>query len=232
MRRKRKLSLRYKMRAVIIVPTYNEAENILLLLKQLINIKVKGFVIKILVVDDNSPDQTGKIVEEFNNNKVFLLNNLDKAGLGNAYLKGMDYAVQKLKADILIEMDADFSHNPNDIPMLLSKITQGYDLVIGSRYVKGGGIPNNWSIHRKLISYFGNIFIGFMLSNNKIKDWSSGFRAIKKTVFEKVKPDIKEDMFQGYTFQVGFLYYAHKMRFRISESPIIFSERKRGISKF
>jgi len=160
------------MKGCIVLPTYNERENIGKLLENLLEIfkNIKDFDMHILVVDDNSPDRTQEIVKKFlDNKKVFLITG-DKKGLGTAYVRGFNYAVNELKADVIFEMDADFSHKPRDIPRFLEEIRNGNDFVIGSRYVPGGGIPENWGIHRKFLSLMGNLTTRLILGNFKIKD--------------------------------------------------------------
>jgi dolichol-phosphate mannosyltransferase len=214
------------MKTVVIIPTYNEAENILLLINKILKLKIKN--LDILVVDDNSPDGTSIIVKDKGINIII---NKKKLGLGNAYLTGMAHAINNMNADFLIEMDADFSHDPKDIKKLIKKINEGYDIIIGSRYIKGGSIPKNWGIHRKFISKFGNKFISFFLGKN-LNDWSNGFRIVKKEVFLDIKDKLKDQKFQGYTFQVAFLNEAIKKGYEIGEIPIKFSNRKYGKSKF
>jgi dolichol-phosphate mannosyltransferase len=214
------------MNTVVIIPTYNEAKNIAKIIDSVNSLKIKN--LKILVVDDSSPDGTAKIAKD---KGVNLLINKKKQGLGHAYLKGMEYAIKHMDVNLFIQMDADFSHDPNDIPKFIKKINQGYDFVIGSRYVKGGSIPSNWGIHRKLISKLGNKFIGLFLGKD-ISDWSTGYRAIKKKVYQKLKDNLTEDMFQGYTYQIGFLDNAIKNNFKIGKIPIHFKNREHGISKF
>ena len=208
----------------VIIPTYNERENIMPLI---ISIEKNLPGAEIIVVDDNSPDGTGELVKK--NRKVRLITNPEKTGLGRAYLKGMDYAVKKLKADVLIEIDADFSHDPKDLPALV-KMAEEYDLVLGSRYIKGGSIPKKWPFYRKFLSAAGNSFIRFMLGR-KIRDWSTGYRAIRKKVYLDIGNEINQDMFYGYTFQIGFLYKAMKRGYKIAEVPIHFRDRTKGKSK-
>ena len=211
--------------SVIIIPTYNEKQNISKLIDKINNLKINN--LKILVVDDNSPDGTSKIVKK---KKVNLIINKKRIGLGLAYLKAMEYAIKKLNADILIQIDGDLSHDPKSLPDFIKKIKQ-YDIVLGSRYIKGGSIPKDWNIKRKILSKYGNIFLGIALGNIKIKDWSTGYRAIKKQVYEKNKFEIKDDMFYGYAFQIGFLFKALKYKFKVCEIPINFKDRKYGKSK-
>lgn len=220
------------MKVVVINPTYNERENIGSLIEeeQKIFKIINRHEMHTLVVDDSSPDETHKVVEE----KMKKYKNLHlvvggKQGLGAAYIRGMDYAVNQLGADIIFEMDADFSHNPKKIPEFLEKINQGYDFVIGSRYIKGGSIPQNWGIHRKIFSVMGNLMVRSILGIFSIHDWTSGYRAIRKEFFLKNHEKLYD--FAGYTFQVAFLYYSFKTGAKITEVPIDFIDRKYGKSK-
>ncbi|MDP3998537.1 MAG: glycosyltransferase [bacterium] len=220
------------MKVVVINPTYNERENIGLLIEeeQKIFKSIKKHEMHTLVVDDSSPDETHKVVQE----KMRKFKNVHlviggKLGLGAAYIRGMDYAVNQLGADIIFEMDADFSHDPQKIPEFLEKIDRGHDFVIGSRYIPGGSIPQNWGIHRKIFSVIGNLLVRLILGRLKIHDWTGGFRAIRKEVF--LKNHEKLYGFTGYTFQVALLYYAIQEGFKITEVPIDFVDRKYGKSK-
>ncbi len=222
------------MKVIIIIPTYNEAENIGLLLDTLQEVFKKvpeKWDMNILVVDDTSPDKTYEIVRNYMKKykNVYLLLNKEKVGLGGAYIKAMTYAVDKIKADLLFEFDADFQHDPDLIPEFLEKIDEGADLVIGSRYMKGGSIPKFWGITRKILSVGGNIFIRIMMLDNKIHDWTTGYRALKPWVFLKVKDKITE--LKTYSFQISFLYYAKKEGVKIIEIPLNFKERWKGFSK-
>jgi len=208
------------MKTFVIIPTYNERENIQILLNQIKLQKIPN--LRIVVVDDNSPDKTSEVV---NGAKIII--NPEKKGLGNAYIIGMDYAISK-DADILIQMDADLSHDPEELKKLIELIRDN-DMVIGSRYVKGGKIEN-WGIHRWMISYFGNMYIRLMLGW-KIKDWSSGYRAIRSEVYKKIRPYLDEKMFMGYTYQIGFLNMVIKNNFTVIETPITFKDRVKGKSK-
>lgn len=202
----------------IIIPTYNESENISRLIDEIRKHSKAG----IIVVDDNSPDNTAEIAKK---KRVNIIKNKSKSGLGHAYIKGMEYAIAN-GSDILVEMDADFSHDPRYL-RIFEKEIQKNDMVIGSRYVPGGSIPKEWAFHRKLISKYGNMILSYLLGN--ISDYSTGYRIIRKDVFEKVKPKIKN--YNGYTFQVAFLNEARKAGFRIKEVPIEFKDRKYGQSK-
>jgi dolichol-phosphate mannosyltransferase len=156
-----------------------------------------------------------------------------KKGLGAAYLAGMKRAFSSMKADVIITMDGDLSHNPEEIPAFLEKISQGHDFVIGSRYIAGGAIPENWPVHRKILSTIGNIIVINLLGLKSLTDWTSGFRAIKKEVYETVLLKIKEDKaeYRGYTFNIGFAYHTVMAGFSVSETPIKFTERTSGKSK-
>lgn len=221
-------------RAVIIIPTYNEKENIGLLIDKLEKVfrrVPKKWEMHILVVDDSSPDGTGELVKEkmkeFKN--VHLLTNKEKVGLGGAYMSGMNCAVDELKADLMFEFDADFQHDPELIPSFLAKVDTGADLVLGSRYMKGGSIPKYWGIHRKILSVGGNIFTRVMMLDRKIHDWTTGYRAVRPQLFLKVKDKITE--LKTYSFQLQFLYQARKIGANIAEVPLNFKERYKGYSK-
>lgn len=223
------------MKVVIVIPTYNEKENIGPLI-DVLETKVfarvsKTWDMNILVVDDTSPDGTAEEVrgkmKKYKN--VELVLNSQKVGLGGAYMKGMSYATEKMKAEVIMEMDADFQHDENLIPEFLQKIENGADMVVGSRYMKGGSIPKYWGISRKIISIGGNIFIRTMMLDTKIHDWTTGFRALKPWVFQKVKGSITE--LKTYSFQTSFLYFARKAGAKIAEVPLNFKERKWGKSK-
>jgi len=221
-------------KAVVIIPTYNEKENIGLLIDKLEEVfaKVpKKWEMNILVVDDSSPDRTGEVVrgkmDQFKN--VHLFTNKEKVGLGGAYMRGMEYATQEMKADLMFEFDADFQHDPELIPSFLEKIDGGADLVLGSRYMKGGSIPKFWGIHRKILSVGGNIFTRVMMLDRKIHDWTTGFRAVRPELFFKVKDKITE--LKTYSFQLQFLYQARKLGANIAEVPLNFKERYKGYSK-
>lgn len=220
-------------KAVVIIPTYNERENIGRLIEVLEGIfkKVVGWEIAILVVDDSSPDGTADevrmMMKAFENVHLFL--NKQKMGLGGAYMAGMKEAFEKLKAEVVFEFDADFSHDPKKIPEFLEKIDGGCDMVLGSRYVSGGSIPDNWGWHRKFLSRGGNLFINVVMFDFSIRDWTTGYRAIRKWVYKAVQGKITE--FKGYTFQISFLYFARKVGAKVAEVPINFVDRTHGKTK-
>ncbi len=221
--------------AIIIIPTYNEAKTIektLFAVDEVVK-TIKNWQMLVLIVDDSSPDGTGKVVTSIGKklSYVHLLTNPQKAGLGGAYLKGMAKAFGEMKADVVFEFDADLSHDPKKLPELLAKIDEGCDMVLGSRYIPGGSIPQNWGIHRKILSGFGNLLIASVLFDFSIRDWSAGYRAITKKVYEAVKGEMTQESFAGYTFQIGFLHKAKKKGFKVAEIPIHFVDREVGESK-
>ncbi len=221
------------MKAVIIIPTYNEKgniETIIGILEEEIFPRIKDHEMHILVADDSSPDGTVDIVKELMKKwKNIEINVGQKQGLGAAYIRGMTYAIEKMDADVVFEMDADLFHDPNKIPEFLAKIDEGYDFVVGTRYSHGGSIPPDWGIHRKIMSVWGNIFIKLLFGRKGIDDWTGGYRAIKKEVFLKEREKLKQ--FTGYTFQVGFLYNAVKDGYKVAEVPFQAKDRTKGKSK-
>jgi len=223
------------MKIVIVLPTYNEKENIVRLIevvsRELASIEQSSaFRISLLVVDDNSPDGTGKIVKAIakENNRVHLLTG-QKKGLGRAYMRGFRYAIDFLQANAVMEMDSDFSHDPKDIKRLIYPLMQDFDFVIGSRYVKGGSIPEEWSLIRKMNSRYGNIFARYVAGIPSVHDCTAGFRAIKVSLLEKTAFDqLKTD---GYCFQMNLLYSAIKHGANVLEVPVHFIDRRYGKSK-
>lgn len=219
-------------RAVIILPTYIEKDNLKDLIPKIFEVvkTVKGWEIEILVVDDNSPDKTTDLIKLFKKKytKLHLISH-KKAGLGKAYLRGFSYAIGKLHPDVIFEMDADWSHDPSLIPEFIKKIDEGSDFVIGSRYIKGGSIPTDWSFDRKILSWVGNLIVrlGFMSPN--IHDWTSGFRAIKSFFIKDALGQMQD--YNGYVFQVALLDRAKKQGLKITEVPLNFIDRKLGYSK-
>lgn len=221
------------MKVVIIVPTYNEKGNIeklIPILEEDIIPRIKNHSVSILVADDNSPDKTAEEVKmqmkKWNN---LYLNVSEKKGLGAAYVRAMTYAIEKLGAEIMFEMDADFFHDPHKIPEFLKKIDEGYDFVIGSRYSKGGSIPKNWGIHRKAFSVIGNALVRIITMRFFIHDWTGGYRVLKKEVFLKEREKLKK--FTGYTFQVAFLYKSVIDGYKVAEIPFNATDRILGRSK-
>lgn len=220
-------------KAVIINPTYNEKGNIeklITTLEEEIFPQIKDWDMNILVADDSSPDGTGeevkKLMEKYKNLDITVG---EKNGLGAAYVRGMNYAIEKMGADVVFEMDADLQHDPKKVPLFLQKIDEGCDLVLGNRYSDGGSIPENWPISRKVFSIVANLFVRLVFFAPSIHDWTGGYRALKKEVFLKEKDKLTN--FRGYIFQISFLHKALRDGFKIGEVPFHFSDRTLGKSK-
>lgn len=221
------------MKVVIIPATYNEKGNIerlITILEEDVFPKIKNHDMHILVADDNSPDGTAEEVRELTKKwKNLSVNCGERKGLGAAYLRAMSHAIEKMNADIVFEIDADLSHDPREIPHFIRKIEEGFDIVIGTRYSDGGSMPRNWPPHRKAFSVIGNILVRLITFRFEIHDWTGGFRGIKKAVFLNERDKLAS--FQGYTFQVAFLYKALLDKYTVAEVPIHFSDRTLGRSK-
>lgn len=220
------------MKVTIVLPTYNEAENIEDFLNAIYSVipQIEGCEINTLVVDDNSPDGTANIVKSLQetNPNIHLLEN-NTRGLGRAYRAGFKYAIDNLGAEVLIEMDSDFSHSPEKLKEILPPIKDGYDFVIGSRYIKGGSIPANWALIRKMNSKYGNIFARFIAGLMQVKDCTSGFRAIKADYIKQI--DLEHLNVNGYAFQMNILFECAKLGAKTYEIPIDFIDRVKGKSK-
>ena len=212
------------MKTLIIIPTYNELENLRPLLAEIFSYAPET---DILIVDDNSPDGTGQLADEIHNEnpRVSVLHRAGKLGLGTAYIAGFMHALEH-NYDAAFEMDADFSHDPRHLPAFLKAIEHA-DLVIGSRYVPGGSTPN-WSLARRFISGGGNIFARFMLGI-PVHDCTAGFRCYRAAVLRSIDLDTIQS--QGYAFQVELAYRVTRQGFRAVEIPITFPDRRVGKSK-
>lgn len=212
------------MKTLIIIPTYNELENLRPLIAEIFSYVSQT---DILIVDDNSPDGTGKLADELSaeNTRIHVMHRAGKLGLGTAYIAGFKYAIEQ-QYDAAFEMDADFSHDPKYLPNFLEAIEDA-DLVIGSRYVRDGGTPN-WSLLRRFISGGGNIYARFMLGL-PIHDCTAGYRCYRRKVLETIDLDTIQS--QGYAFQIELVYRVRKHNFKIVETPIIFQDRRVGKSK-
>ena len=220
------------MKVVVIIPTYNEKGNIerIVTITEEVFKRIKNYEMAILVADDNSPDgTTEKVIELAKKYGNIELSSGPRYGLGAAYVRGMTYAIEKMGADIVFEMDADLQHDPEKIPEFLAKMEEGYSMVIGTRYSEGGSIPAAWPIPRKIFSIFGNLLIRTIMMRFWLHDWTGGFRALRKEVFLKEKDELTE--FKGYTFQVSFLHKVIRDGFKIGEVPFHFGERNIGDSK-
>ncbi|WP_370226707.1 polyprenol monophosphomannose synthase [Mesoflavibacter sp.] len=213
--------------AIVIIPTYNEVENIEAIIKAVFNLK-KEF--HILVVDDNSPDGTAKKVQRLQKHyqdKLFLSVRKEKSGLGTAYIHGFYWALEK-KYNYIFEMDADFSHNPKDLEKLYKAChVDGADIAIGSRYVKGVNVVN-WPLGRIILSYGASFYVRF-ITGMRIKDATAGFVCYKRQVLETL--DLEDIKFVGYAFQIEMKFKAYLKRFKIVEIPVIFVDRIKGESK-
>lgn len=219
------------MKVVLIVPTFNERENIDQLIGSLQGVfQTVRHDMHVLVADDRSPDGTGDYVRALQSRHQNLhLIEGPKAGLGAAYTRAMRHAVSDLQADVIFEMDADFSHNPSDVPRLLEQVERGYDFVIGSRYVGGGTVPSEWGWYRQLVSRGGNLVARHVAGIRHIKDCTGGFRAITRNIIDKL--DWTAVQVQGYAFQVALLHAAIVAGAKVKEIPIHFADRARGTSK-
>src|SRR5260370_5534540 len=212
------------MKTLIIIPTYNEVDNLRPLLQEIFVQVPEGDV---LIVDDNSPDGTGKLADEIHaeNPQVNVIHRSGKLGLGTAYTAGFKYALAH-SYDTVFEMDADFSHDPRYLPDFLKAIEHA-DLAIGSRYIPGGSTPN-WSYIRRLISGSGNIFARFLLGI-PVRDCTAGFRCYRREVLQSIDLDTIQS--RGYAFQIELTYRALTKGFQIVETPITFMDRRLGTSK-
>lgn len=211
---------------IVIIPTYKERENIEAIVK---SISLLPIPFDILIIDDNSPDGTAAIVKEMQNQKpnLYLIERPGKLGLGTAYLTGFNWALEK-GYKLIYEMDADFSHNPDDLIKLYQACTEkGADLAIGSRYISGVNVVN-WPLSRVLMSYIASIYVR-LITGMKIMDTTAGFKCYKRVVLEKIRLDKIKSV--GYGFQIEMKFKTWKLGFNIVEVPIIFTDRKLGASK-
>ena len=214
-------------RKIIIIPTYNEKENVEKIIRAIFALSGEYHII---IIEDGSPDGTGNIVRNLQKEfpeRLFMIERAGKQGLGTAYITGFKWAVEK-KYDYIFEMDADFSHNPEDVPRLYAACAEdGADLSIGSRYCNGISVIN-WPIGRVIMSYFASVFVRKVLAM-KIYDATAGFKCYRRKVLETI--DLDKIRMKGYGFQIEMKYTAYKLGFRITEVPIIFVDRKEGTSK-
>ena len=209
----------------VVIPTYNEKNNISKMIPLLFSLPVSN--ISVAIVDDGSPDGTGQTVKELQktHKNLHLIERKKKNGLGRAYMAGFSYALSH-GATSVVQMDADFSHDPNDVPKLIEGLSKA-DVVIGSRYIQGISVIN-WPLHRLLLSIAGNTYAK-IITGLPVKDSTGGFKAWKSKALEAVDaPSLKAN---GYGFQIGTTYRAWKKGFKIKEIPIIFTERRDGQSK-
>lgn len=215
------------MKNLVIIPTYNEIENINAIIHAVFNLE-EAF--HILIIEDNSPDGTAIKVKELQNSfpdKLHMIERKGKLGLGTAYITGFKWAIIN-EYDFICEMDADFSHNPSDLVRLLRETRDnGYDLAIGSRYVSGVNVVN-WPMGRVIMSYYASAYVR-LITRMPIRDTTAGFKCYRKRVLETINLDAIR--FKGYAFQIEMKFTTWKHQFRIIEVPIIFTDRKLGASK-
>lgn len=212
---------------IVIIPTYNEIENIEGIISEILSLYLD---IHILIVDDGSPDGTGDKVREMQKQfegLIYMIERSEKSGLGTAYITGFKYALEH-DYDYIFEMDADFSHNPKDLVKLYDAcVNGGYDLAVGSRYITGVNVVN-WPMSRVMMSYFASIYVKF-ITGMPISDATAGFKCYTKAVLEKI--DLDSIRFVGYAFQIEMKFRAWRYNFKIKEVPIIFTDRTKGTSK-
>lgn len=214
--------------SIVIIPTYNEKENIENIIRAVMSLE-KTF--NMLIIDDGSPDGTADIVKRLMNgefrDRLFLIQRSGKLGLGTAYIAGFKWAIEQ-QYDYVFEMDADFSHNPNDLPRLYKACAEeNYDLAIGSRYVSGVNVVN-WPMGRVLMSYYASKYVRLM-TGMPIHDTTAGFKCYRRQVLETI--DLDSIRFKGYAFQIEMKFTAYKCGFRLKEVPVIFVNRELGTSK-
>jgi dolichol-phosphate mannosyltransferase len=211
---------------LVIIPTYNEIENIEKMIRTVFDLPRE---FQVLIVDDGSPDGTANKVKELQQefaNKLHIEERKGKLGLGTAYIHGFKWALAR-DYDFIFEMDCDFSHNPKDLMRLLDACENGADVSVGSRYIKGGQV-SNWPIGRILMSYFASVYVRIVLWL-PVKDTTAGFKCYSKKVLQTV--DLDAVRFMGYAFQIEMKYRAYKKGFKIVEVPIMFTDRVLGVSK-
>ncbi len=213
--------------SIVIIPTYNEKENIEKIIRAVFALER---LFDVLIIDDGSPDGTASIVKNLQksefSDRLHLMERAGKQGLGTAYIAGFKWALER-EYDYIFEMDADFSHNPNDLLRLYDACTTDADLAIGSRYVSGINVVN-WPLGRVLMSYFASKYVRFILGI-KVADTTAGFVCYRRKVLETINLDTIR--FKGYAFQIEMKYTAYRLGFKLKEVPIIFINRMEGVSK-
>jgi dolichol-phosphate mannosyltransferase len=212
------------MKALVVIPTYNEKENLPRIVPEVLTQDER---ISVLVVDDNSPDGTGQLADQMaaQESRVHVLHRPGKQGLGKAYLAGFEWALQR-DFDRIIEMDADFSHNPKYLPSMLAA-SESSDLILGSRYISGVNVIN-WPMSRLLLSYFANVYAR-VITGMRVRDLTGGFKCFRRQVLETL--NIAAIHSNGYAFQIEMSFRAHRRGFTIKEIPIVFVDREHGQSK-
>ncbi|MFI3279740.1 MAG: polyprenol monophosphomannose synthase [Rikenellaceae bacterium] len=214
------------MRKVVIIPTYNEIENISAMISKVLSLEGN---FHLLIIDDGSPDGTARVVKERmieSPDRIFIIERKGKLGLGTAYIAGFKWAIEH-KYDYVFEMDCDFSHNPDDLLRLYASAAQGNDVVVGSRYVKGVNVVN-WPMSRLLLSYCASKYVK-IISRMGVADATAGFVCYSRKVLETI--DLDAVQMKGYGFQIEMKYSAIKLGFKLAEVSIIFTDRQEGTSK-
>jgi dolichol-phosphate mannosyltransferase len=212
--------------SIVIIPTYNEIENIERIIRKVFSLKQ---LFHVLIIDDGSPDGTPAVVKKLQTEypeQLFIEERAGKQGLGTAYIHGFRWAIAR-SYDYIFEMDADFSHNPDDLLKLYDACSKGADAAIGSRYITGVNVVN-WPMSRVLMSYFASVYVRF-ITRVRIRDWTAGFMCYKRKVLETIELD--KIKFVGYAFQIEMKYTTIKHGFNITEVPVIFTDRTEGSSK-
>jgi dolichol-phosphate mannosyltransferase len=216
------------LKTVIVLPTYNEAENLAEMISALQTLPLEKLTI--IIVDDNSPDGTGKIADDLAHQyseQIIVAHRPSKLGLGTAYALGLQKAVA-LSPDAIIQMDADFSHSPDYIPQMIARLAD-YDVIVGSRYVEGGGTDRRWSRWRYLLSWWANQVYTRLVLGIRVQDSTAGFKAYRRSSLEEI--DLRNVTSNGYVFQVEMAYISQKLGHRVLEVPIYFEDRRIGKSK-
>ncbi len=218
------------MELTVVLPTYNEAENLPRMAQALLSLDIPDTTLSILIVDDNSPDGTGDIANDLATEfpgRVRVLHRTAKEGLGKAYIAGFLQAIAD-GAELVLQMDCDFSHQPHYIPQMVEKV-KDYDMVLGSRFAKGGGVDESWAWWRKLLTWFANSIYVRIILGTPIRDMTGGFKLWRRETL--VGLGLERIRSNGYVFQVETSYVALKMGYRVTEIPIYFPDREIGESK-
>lgn len=212
---------------VVVTPTYNEQDNLPMLAEKIFSLGIDD--LGLIVVDDNSPDGTGQLADELSQKyPIKVIHRLEKRGLGTAYIEVFRFILRSQNPpDYIVQIDADLSHDPAVIPIMIKKAGE-CDLVLGSRYIRGGGVEN-WGFSRRLVSRFGNIYARIVLGI-PIHDLTGGFKCWRREALERINLDSLSSL--GYNFQIETTYRVYRLGYKICEIPIIFKERKTGVSKF
>jgi dolichol-phosphate mannosyltransferase len=216
------------MQTMVVIPTYNEANNLSPIVGELRSLKIPD--LQILVVDDNSPDGTGELADDLSRRypgEFHVIHRSGKMGLGTAYIAGFQFVLER-GVDRIVQMDADFSHSPSYIPRFLQELN-GYDVIVGSRYAEGGQLDEQWSFGRYLLSWWANSVYTRLILGIDVKDATAGFKCWKREVLEAI--DLDSIKSGGYVFQVEMAYVTEKLGFRVLEVPIYFEDRRIGQSK-